>query len=46
MVIIQKCCALLETQTLKIAFIESASSGYLASQFSIFKNSGADILLG
>jgi len=46
MVIIQKCCALLETQALKIAFIESASSGYLASQFSIFKNSGADILLG
>ncbi len=27
-------------------FIESASSGYLTSQFSIHKNSGADILLG
>lgn len=44
--LIQQCCALLEQQKLKIAFIESASSGYLCSQFSIYKNSGADILLG
>ena len=41
-----QCCALLEARALKIAFIESASSGYLASQFSIYKNSGAEILLG
>lgn len=40
------CCELLEQRQLKIAFIESASSGYLCSQFSIYKNSGADILLG
>ncbi|RKG30912.1 CinA family protein [Acinetobacter tianfuensis] len=40
------CCALLEQRKLTTAFIESASSGYLASQFSIYKNSGADILLG
>ncbi len=44
--LIQQCCALLEQQKLKVAFIESASSGYLCSQFSIYKNSGADILLG
>ncbi|MCG2607316.1 CinA family protein [Acinetobacter sp. SM34] len=43
---IKKCCALLELNQLKIAFIESASSGYLSSQFSICKNSGAEILLG
>ncbi|WP_312159279.1 CinA family protein [Acinetobacter sp.] len=43
---LKRCCDLLEQQQLKIAFIESASSGYLASQFSIYKNSGAEILLG
>ena len=43
---IKKCCDLLELHHLKIAFIESASSGYLSSQFSIYKNSGAEILLG
>ena len=43
---IKKCCDLLELNHLKIAFIESASSGYLTSQFSIYKNSGAEILLG
>ncbi|MNY92489.1 CinA family protein [Acinetobacter calcoaceticus] len=43
---LQHCCQILETLQLKIAFIESASSGYLTSQFSIHKNSGADILLG
>ncbi|CAB1212609.1 CinA family protein [Acinetobacter bouvetii] len=43
---IKKCCDLLESNHLKIAFIESASSGYLSSQFSICKNSGAEILLG
>lgn len=43
---LQHCCQLLEDRQLKIAFIESASSGYLSSQFSIHKNSGADILLG
>ena len=43
---LQQCCQLLEDRQLKIAFIESASSGYLTSQFSIHKNSGADILLG
>ncbi len=43
---LKKCCDLLEQQQLKIAFIESASSGYLSSQFSIYKNSGAEILLG
>jgi nicotinamide-nucleotide amidase len=41
-----QCCNLLEQKALKIAFIESASSGYLSSQFSIYKHSGADILLG
>ena len=44
--ILKTCCDALETHALKIAFIESASSGYLSSQFSIYKNSGADILLG
>lgn len=44
--VIRLCCELLEKLGLKIAFIESASSGYLSSQFSIYKNSGADILLG
>ncbi|WP_454667090.1 CinA family protein [Acinetobacter calcoaceticus] len=43
---LQQCCQLLENLQLKVAFIESASSGYLTSQFSIHKNSGADILLG
>ena len=43
---LKKCCDLLEQHQLKIAFIESASSGFLCSQFSICKNSGADILLG
>ncbi|WP_375036898.1 CinA family protein [Acinetobacter sp. RW6] len=43
---LQHCCQILENRQLKIAFIESASSGYLTSQFSIHKNSGADILLG
>ncbi|MBU3085978.1 CinA family protein [Acinetobacter seifertii] len=43
---LQQCCQLLEDLQLKVAFIESASSGYLTSQFSIHKNSGADILLG
>ncbi|MGA9698753.1 MAG: CinA family protein, partial [Acinetobacter sp.] len=43
---LKKCCDLLEQHQLKIAFIESASSGYLSSQFSICKNSGAEILLG
>lgn len=43
---LKKCCDALEQKQLKIAFIESASSGYLCSQFSIYKNSGADILLG
>jgi nicotinamide-nucleotide amidase len=44
--ILKKCCDALEDRGLTIAFIESASSGYLSSQFSIYKNSGADILLG
>lgn len=44
--IIQHCCQILQDQKLTVAFIESASSGYLSSQFSIYKNSGADILLG
>ncbi len=44
--IIRQCCQHLEKLGLKIAFIESASSGYLSSQFSIYKNCGADILLG
>lgn len=43
---LKKCCDLLELKNLKIAFIESASSGYLSSQFSICKNSGAEIFLG
>ena len=43
---IRQCCDQLEKLGLKIAFIESASSGYLSSQFSIYKRSGADILLG
>ena len=43
---IKRCCDRLEELGLKIAFIESASSGYLSSQFSIYKHSGADILLG
>lgn len=40
------CCEQLEVQGLKIAFIESASAGYLASQFALYKNCGANILLG
>ena len=44
--ILKRCCEKLENLSLKIAFIESASSGYLCSQFSIYKNTGADILLG
>lgn len=44
--ILKQCCTELEKLALKIAFIESASSGYLCSQFSIHKNSGASILLG
>jgi len=44
--ILVQCCNLLEQKKLTIAFIESASSGYLSSQFSIYKHSGADILLG
>lgn len=44
--ILKQCCDALEKNNLTIAFIESASSGYLSSQFSIYKNSGADILLG
>ncbi len=43
---LKQCCDLLEQKQLKIAFVESASSGYLCSQFSIYKNSGAEILLG
>lgn len=43
---LKQCCDLLEAHQLKIAFVESASSGYLSSQFSIYKNSGAEILLG
>ena len=43
---LKQCCNELERLKLKIAFIESASSGYLCSQFSIYKHSGADILLG
>lgn len=44
--LLKQCCDLLERKNLTAAFIESASSGYLSSQFSIYKNSGADILLG
>ena len=40
------CCDYLEQHGLKIAFIESASAGYLASQFALYKNTGANILLG
>lgn len=43
---LKQCCALLEQRQQTVAFIESASSGYLCSQFSIYKNSGANILLG
>lgn len=43
---LKKCCDYLEDQGLTIAFIESASAGYLASQFALYKNSGAKILLG
>ncbi len=43
---LKHCCDVLENKKLTLAFIESASSGYLSSQFSIYKNSGADILLG
>lgn len=44
--LLKSCCDQLEQFGLTLAFIESASSGYLASQFSIYKNSGANILLG
>ena len=44
--LIKQCCDVLERVGLKAAFIESASSGYLATQFSVYKNSGAEILLG
>lgn len=44
--LLKQCCDLLERNNLTVAFIESASSGYLSSQFSLYKNSGADILLG
>lgn len=43
---LKQCCNLLEQKGFKIAFIESASSGHLSAQFSIYKNSGAEILLG
>ncbi len=43
---IKTCCNLLEEKNIKIAFIESASSGYLCSQFSICKADGAEILAG
>jgi len=43
---IKTCCGLLEEKNIKIAFIESASSGYLSSQFSICKGEGAEILIG
>lgn len=45
-IMLKQCCNELERQQLKIAFIESASSGFLCSQFSIYKHSGAEILLG
>ena len=45
-IMLKLCCDQLEQNQFTIAFIESASSGYLTSQFSIYKNSGADILLG
>ena len=43
---LKDCCDLLDQKKLKVAFIESASSGYLSSQFSIYKECGAQILLG
>ena len=43
---IKTCCNLLEEKNIKIAFIESASSGYLCSQFSICKSDGDEILAG
>lgn len=43
---LKDCCDLLEQKQLKVAFIESASSGYLSSQFSLYKECGAQILLG
>lgn len=43
---LKTCCGLLQEKNMKIAFIESASSGYLCSQFSICKEEGAEILLG
>jgi|SRR5690606_9316857 len=43
---LKDCCDLLEQKELKVAFVESASSGYLSSQFSIYKECGAQILLG
>ena len=43
---IKTCCGLLKEKNIKIAFIESASSGYLSSQFSICKGEGAEILIG
>lgn len=43
---LKKCCDYLEDWGLKIAFVESASAGYLSSQFALYKNSGAKILLG
>lgn len=43
---LKQCCDVLEQKGLKVAFIESASSGHLSAQFSIYKNSGAEILLG
>ncbi|ENV44972.1 hypothetical protein F955_01055 [Acinetobacter schindleri CIP 107287] len=43
---LKECCDLLEQKKLKVAFVESASSGYLSSQFSLYKECGAQILLG
>lgn len=43
---LKDCCDLLEQKKLKVAFVESASSGYLSSQFSIYKECGAQILIG
>lgn len=43
---IKKCCDWLQHHQLSMAFIESASAGYLCSQFALYKNSGAEILLG
>ena len=42
---LKECCDLLEQKKLKVAFVESASSGYLSSQFSLYKECGAQILL-